>query len=87
MSESQPREGTPAVTIDDVSVMLGGREVLTSVSTVLTAGEFTGLIGPNGAGKTTLLRSVVGLVPVAAGTLRVLGDRPGTHRAAGRAHG
>ncbi|WP_172120487.1 anchored repeat-type ABC transporter ATP-binding subunit [Actinomyces faecalis] len=32
-------------------------------------GELVGLIGPNGAGKTTLLRSVLGLVPVSAGTI------------------
>ena len=68
------------VTIDDVSVVLGGREVLTGVTTTLARGEFAGLIGPNGAGKTTLLRSVLGLVPTASGIISVLGDRPGSHR-------
>lgn len=68
------------LTVDDVSVVLGGREVLSGVSTSLARGEFAGLIGPNGAGKTTLLRSVLGLVPIASGSISVLGGRPGTHR-------
>jgi ABC-2 type transport system ATP-binding protein len=33
-----------------------------------------GLLGPNGSGKTTLLRALLGLVPVAPGTVRVLGE-------------
>lgn len=68
------------LTVDDVSVVLGGRAVLSGVSTTLDRGDFTGLVGPNGAGKTTLLRSVLGLVPIASGSISVLGGRPGTHR-------
>jgi iron complex transport system ATP-binding protein len=34
------------------------------------------VIGPNGSGKSTLLASLAGLVPVASGRLRVLGDDP-----------
>jgi molybdate transport system ATP-binding protein len=36
-------------------------------------GEVLGVLGPNGAGKSTLLRSLAGLVPLTAGTIR-LGD-------------
>lgn len=72
------------VLVDGVSVVLGGREVLSDVTTTLRTGEFVGLVGPNGAGKTTLLRSVLGLVPIAGGRLRVLGAKPGsTHGAIG----
>jgi manganese/zinc/iron transport system ATP- binding protein len=31
------------------------------------------IVGPNGAGKTTLLKAILGLVPTAAGQVRVLG--------------
>ena len=48
--------------LEGVSVELGGRPVLASVSAEVGEGEWVALIGPNGAGKTTLLRSILGLV-------------------------
>jgi ABC-2 type transport system ATP-binding protein len=41
------------------------------------AGRVVGLVGPNGAGKSTLLNLVVGLLTPSAGTIEVLGGRPG----------
>jgi zinc/manganese transport system ATP-binding protein len=60
-----------ALTVDGVSVRLGGREVLHDVRFSIKPGEFVGLIGSNGAGKTTLLRVILGLLPAAAGKVRV----------------
>ncbi len=37
-------------------------------------GQFVGIIGPSGAGKTTLLRALIGLRPVAAGTILIDGQ-------------
>jgi zinc/manganese transport system ATP-binding protein len=65
--------------LEDVSVRLGGREVLTDVSLRIRPGEFTGLIGPNGAGKTTLLRVILGLQPVTTGEV-LLDGAPRPHR-------
>jgi zinc/manganese transport system ATP-binding protein len=42
-------------------------------------GEFVAVLGPNGAGKSTLLKVILGLLPLAAGSARVLGERPGAH--------
>ncbi|HMC71150.1 MAG TPA: ABC transporter ATP-binding protein, partial [Mycobacteriales bacterium] len=36
-------------------------------------GRVVGVVGPNGAGKTTLLRTIAGLTPISAGSIR-LGD-------------
>ena len=57
------------LTLDHVSVRLGGREILRDVSFGIQAGQFTGLIGPNGAGKTTLLKVILGLQPVTSGAV------------------
>jgi len=45
------------------------------VSLNIAEGELVALIGPNGAGKTTLLRSILGLVPVRSGEVRIFGER------------
>src|ERR1017187_2302821 len=62
-----------AITVDRVTLALGGRPVLQNVSLSIRSAEFVGVLGPNGAGKTTLMRAILGLVPPAAGTIQVLG--------------
>lgn len=49
--------------VENVSVGMGGKPVLTDVSFAATSREIIGLIGPNGAGKSTLLKAILGLVP------------------------
>jgi iron complex transport system ATP-binding protein len=53
----------PLLTMTDVTVPLGGRDVVHSVSLAVAPGEVVVIIGPNGAGKTTLLRAAAGLTP------------------------
>jgi len=72
-----------ALTVDGVSVRLGGREVLHDVRFSIKPGEFVGLIGSNGAGKTTLLRVILGLLPASAGKVMVNGRQRG-ERGAGK---
>ncbi|MET7277196.1 anchored repeat-type ABC transporter ATP-binding subunit [Kribbella sp. NPDC005582] len=62
--------------ITGLAVELGGREVLSDVSLTIAAREHVGLIGPNGAGKTTLLRSLLGLLPITAGSITIDGKTP-----------
>ena len=62
-----------AVELLDVTLRLGRRDVLRGADLAISGGEFVGVLGPNGAGKTTLLRAILGLVPAAEGTIRVLG--------------
>ena len=64
------------LTLSDVAVELGERDVVRGVSAEVGQGELVVIVGPNGAGKTTLLRAVAGLVAPRTGTIRVLGHDP-----------
>jgi ABC-2 type transport system ATP-binding protein len=62
-----------AVTVTDLVVHRGARQVLHEVSCSVPPGRVTGLLGPSGSGKSTLMRAVVGVQRVRAGTVTVLG--------------
>jgi zinc/manganese transport system ATP-binding protein len=66
-----------ALRFDDVTIQLGGRDILVAASFVVEDCEFIGMLGANGAGKTTLMRAALGLAPVPSGTISVL-DQPVT---------
>ncbi len=59
----------PALEVRDLRVSYGAQPVLEDVAFALPAGQLVGIIGPNGAGKTTLLKSILGLLPITAGTI------------------
>lgn len=46
--------------IQDLSVKIGGEEILSQVNLHVHCGEMVALIGPNGAGKSTLLKAILG---------------------------
>jgi ABC-2 type transport system ATP-binding protein len=56
----------------------GNNWALSECTLAIPAGKVVGLVGPNGAGKTTLLHLAVGLLQPSAGSISVLGGRPGT---------
>ncbi len=63
-----------AVELAGVTLARGGRSILSNATLRIGAGEFVTVLGANGAGKTTLMRAILGLVPPAAGAIRVLGE-------------
>jgi ABC-type Mn2+/Zn2+ transport system ATPase subunit len=65
------------VRCEHVCVTRNGNNVLEDISFTLEPGRFLGVVGPNGAGKTTLLRALLGLVPITAGRIEVLGRPAG----------
>ena len=48
--------------LQNISISLGGRQLVKSVNIDLSPGEVVGLLGPNGAGKTTTFNLVIGLL-------------------------
>ena len=68
----------PAIAVDQLRVVRGGREVLHRLSFEVPPGSVTGLLGPSGCGKTTLMRALVGVQIVAGGTVTVLGRSAGS---------
>lgn len=61
-------------TINNLTVKLQNSTVLKDISCSLLPGRITTFIGKSGAGKTTLLKSLVGLVPIAEGSI-VINDK------------
>jgi len=51
---------TPLFACKDISLDLGGREILKDISLQVDRGEVLGIIGPNGAGKTSLFEVLSG---------------------------
>lgn len=50
-----------------------GLTALTNASFAIPRGTITGLVGVNGAGKSTLFKAIMGFVPLAAGSIRLMG--------------
>lgn len=73
-STSKP-DGWPAapasIVLDDVSVTIGSRALLTGVNVVIPAGAFVAFTGHTGAGKTTLMDCILGLRKPTSGVVRV----------------
>ncbi len=69
----------PTVAVDSLSVWFGPKVALSEVACSFGPG-IAGLLGPNGAGKTSLMRTIVGLLPPSAGTVRVVGRDPRADR-------
>src|SRR5215212_4969358 len=67
-----------AVTVTDLVVERGRKQVLNGLSFAVPQGQVTGLLGPSGSGKTTLMRALVGVQIVRSGEVTVLGEPAGS---------
>ena len=59
--------------VREIDTYYGTSHVLQGVSLEVAQGEVVALLGRNGMGKTTTLRSIMGLTPPAAGSIRFQG--------------
>jgi ATP-binding cassette subfamily F protein uup len=65
------RLGRSVYDVEDVTLLVGSRELLRDVTWHVGPGDRIGIIGVNGSGKTHLLRLLLGSVTPTSGTVRV----------------
>jgi peptide/nickel transport system ATP-binding protein len=79
-AEAAKPKGEPVLELTDVAIEYPkqGRvpafRAVEGANLVIYPGQVVGLVGESGSGKTTIGRAAVGLLPVAAGTMRVVGQ-------------
>ena len=73
MSAEVSLPGVP-LRAEGVTAGYGGDPVIRGITVAVRPGEVISLVGPNGSGKSTLLKSLVGVIRISVGTVRV-GDR------------
>jgi manganese/zinc/iron transport system ATP- binding protein len=61
------------VAVRDLTVAYRDKPVLWDIDLTLPEGHLIAIIGPNGAGKSTLIKSILGLLPIAAGSISFYG--------------
>jgi branched-chain amino acid transport system ATP-binding protein len=60
----------PLLEVSNIETCYGLSQVLFGISLAISAGEMVTLMGRNGMGKTTTVRSIMGLTPAMAGSIR-----------------
>ena len=63
------------LTINGITVRLGGRPILERATAAIPPGSRVGLIGRNGAGKSTLMKTIIGEIDPDEGAIEL--PRPG----------
>ena len=59
------------ITIDEITIVRDGREIIYDYSEQIPAGSITVIIGPNGCGKSTLLAAIAGDIAPDNGTITI----------------
>ena len=67
----RPGVGSTVLQLDDVSIRLGDKNVVSQASMSVGEGELVALMGRNGSGKTTLMRAIMGFVPDRKGRIEI----------------
>ena len=59
------------ITIDEITIVRDGREIIYDYSEQIPAGSITAIVGPNGCGKSTLLAAIAGDIAPNKGTITI----------------
>jgi iron complex transport system ATP-binding protein len=64
------------ITIDEITIIRDGREIIYDYSEQIPAGSITVIVGPNGCGKSTLLAAIAGDIAPDKGTITIDENHP-----------
>ena len=64
------------ITIDEITIVRDGREIIYDYSEQIPAGSITVIVGPNGCGKSTLLAAIAGDIAPDKGTITIDENHP-----------
>src|SRR3979409_1202151 len=67
-------DAAPLLEVEGIETCYGLSQVLFGLSLSVRPGEMVAMMGRNGMGKTTTIRSILGLTPARAGTIRFAGQ-------------
>ena len=68
-----PQGGEALLRVEGLNQFYGGSHILRNLGFEARIGEVTVVLGRNGVGKTTLLKSLMGVVPVKTGSIKLAG--------------
>jgi iron complex transport system ATP-binding protein len=64
------------ITLDEITIVRDGREIIYDYSEQIPAGSITAIVGPNGCGKSTLLAAIAGDIAPNKGTITIDDEHP-----------
>ncbi len=63
---------TKQIEIKNLNVSIS-TPILSDINAIINEGDFVGIVGPNGGGKTTLIKSILGLINLTSGQIKIFG--------------
>ena len=74
MNDMRHATTEPGLVVDDITVAYrNGTTAIKHASFTIPRGSITALVGVNGSGKSTLFKAIMGFVPLAGGSVDILG--------------
>jgi ABC-2 type transport system ATP-binding protein len=74
MVKIMPKTASPIVSVQDFSLRLGGKQIVSNLSFEVQPGEVFAFLGANGSGKTSTVRSLLNIYQATSGELLIDGQ-------------
>ena len=61
----------PQIICENASLGYEGRAIVTGLNFTVCAGDYLCIVGENGSGKSTLMKTILNLIPLVSGSIRM----------------